>query len=74
MWTKAHRARHQAGLKERVPACAAGEMARWLERADPPRSEKATPVLPVVSAAAWHLRVGGPWRALPSGFPTWRTM
>ena len=49
-------------------------MARWLERADPPRSERATPVLPVISAIAWHLRVGGPWRALPSDFPAWRTV
>ena len=74
MWTKAHRARHEAGLKEMVSTCAVEEMARWLERADPPRSEKATPVLPVVGAIAWHLRVGGPWRALPGGFPAWRTV
>ncbi len=74
MWTEAHRARHEAGLKEMVSTCAVEEMARWLERADPPHSEKATPVLPVVSAIAWHLRVGGPWRALPGDFPVWRTV
>lgn len=74
MWTEAHRARHEAGLKERVSTCAVEETARWLERADPPRSEKATPVLLVVSAIAWHLRVGGPWRALPGDFPAWRTV
>jgi transposase len=28
----------------------------------------------VVGAIAWHLRVGGPWRALPQGFPPWRTV
>jgi transposase len=74
MWTKAHRARHEAGLKEMVLSCAVEEMARWLERADPPRSGRATPILPVVSAIAWHLRVGGSWRALPCGFPAWRTV
>ena len=74
MWTEAHRARHEAGLKEMVSTCAVEELARWLERADPPRSEKATPVLLVVSAIAWLLRVGGPWRALPGGFPAWRTV
>jgi putative transposase len=47
---------------------------QWLERADPPRSERATPTLPVVGAITWHLRVGGSWRALPDGFPAWRTV
>jgi putative transposase len=28
----------------------------------------------VVGAIAWHLRVGGPWRALPAGWPPWRTV
>jgi putative transposase len=74
MWTEAHRARHEAGLKQMVSTCAVEELARWLERVDPPRSEKATPVLPVISAIAWHLRVGGPWRALPGDFPAWRTV
>src|SRR3982751_5003159 len=74
MWTEAHRARHEPGLKELVAACAVEEIAAWLERADPPRSGRATPVRRVVGAIAWHLRVGGPWRALPTGFPAWRTV
>jgi transposase len=74
MWTRAHRARHDARLKGMVSAHAVGEMARWLERADPPRSKRRTPLLPVVGAIAWHLRVGGAWRALPSGWPPWRTV
>ena len=69
MWTKAHRARHEAGLREMISSYAVEEMARWLERADPPRSERATPALPVGSAIAWHLRAGGSWRALPCRFP-----
>src|SRR3954470_22796212 len=67
MWTKAHRARHDARLKQMVSAGAVGEIARWLERADPPRSEQRTPLRPVVAALAWHLRVGGAWRAMPAG-------
>ena len=74
MWTEAHRARHDARLKGMVSACAVGEIARWLERADPPRSDRRTPLRPVVAALAWHLRVGGAWRALPAGFPAWRTV
>jgi putative transposase len=74
MWTEAHRARHEPGLKGLVAACAVGEIAAWLERADPPRSGRATPVRRVVGAVAWHLRVGGPWRALPAGRPPWRTV
>jgi putative transposase len=74
MWTEAHRARHEPGLEAVVAACAAGEIAAWLERADPPRSGRATPVRRVVGAVVWHLRVGGPWRALPAGFPPWRTV
>jgi putative transposase len=74
MWTEAHRARHEARLKEMVAAAAVGELARWLERADPPRSGRHTPTRPVVAALAWHLRVGGAWRALPAGFPPWRTV
>src|SRR3954465_6300313 len=72
MWTEVHRARHEPGLKELVAACAVEEIAAWLERADPPRSGRATPVRRVVGAIAWHLRVGGPWRALPAGWPPWR--
>ena len=74
MWTEAHRARHEPGLKGLVAACAVEEIAAWLERADPPRSGRATPVRRVVGAVAWHLRVGGPWRALPAGWPPWRTV
>src|ERR687886_1602494 len=72
MWTEAHRARHEPGLKELVAACAVDELAARLERADPPRSGRATPVRRVVGAIAWHLRVGGPWRALPAGRPPGR--
>jgi hypothetical protein len=52
MWTEAHRARHETGLKEMVSTCAVEELAWWLARVDPPRSERATPVLPVISAIA----------------------
>src|SRR3954453_5714403 len=65
MWTKEHRARHEPRLKDMVSQWAEKKVARWLERADPPRSEAATPTLTVVRAIAWHLRVGGPWRAFP---------
>ena len=74
MWTEAHRARHEARLKDMVRVSAVGEIARWLERADPPRSPRRTPLRWIVAALAWHLRVGGPWRALPGGFPPWRTV
>jgi transposase len=74
MWTEEHRARHRARLKDMVLACAMEEIAQWLERADPPRSHRRTPVRPVVAALVWHLRVGGAWRALPAGFPAWRTV
>ena len=52
---------------------AIGQVARWLERADPPRSARATPYAAVVRGLAWHLRVGGAWRALPFGLVHWRT-
>jgi putative transposase len=74
MWTKRHRARHAAGLKQMVSCHAVREVAGWLERADPPRSSGATPTLAIVQAIAWHLRVGGGWRALPAGMPPWRTV
>lgn len=74
MWTEAHRARHDARLKSMVSFAAVGQVARWLERADPPRSGRATSCAAVVRALAWHLRVGGPWRALPGGLPPWRTV
>ena len=73
MWTKAHRARHDARLKSMVSFGAVGQVAWWLERADPPRSRAATPYAAVVRALAWHLRVGGAWRALPPGLVHWRT-
>src|SRR4051794_12731702 len=65
MWTEAHRARHDARLKEIVLLDAVGQVARWLERADPPRSGRATPYVAVVRAIAWHLRMaahGGRYR------------
>src|SRR3954468_15374555 len=74
MWTEAHRARHEPGLKGLVAACAVDEIAAWLGRADPPRSGRATPARRGVGAIAWHLRVGGPWRALPPGWRPWRTV
>src|SRR3954468_4799624 len=74
MWTEAHRARHEPRLKRLVAACAVDETAAWLERADPPRRGRATPDRRVVGRAAGHPRVGGPWRALPAGWPPWRTV
>ena len=56
---RAHRARHDARLKEIVSLNAVAQVARWLERVDPPRSGRATPYGAVVRAIAWHLRVGG---------------
>jgi transposase len=66
--------RHEPRLKELVSVGAVEQIAGWLEQADPPRSRRATPFVRVVGAIAWHLRVGGPWRALPQGFPPWRTV
>lgn len=74
MWTEAHRARHEARLKSIVSLEAVGQVAAWLERADPPRSGRATPAVAVVGAIAFHLRTGGAWRALPPGWPRWRTV
>ena len=74
MWTDAHRARHEAGVKEMVTRESVEEMARWLERADPPASDEATDYTWVVAGIAWHLRNGGGWRAIPVGFPHWRTV
>jgi putative transposase len=74
MWTGAHRARHEPWLKAMVAGRAGEAVARRLEDADPPASARRTPVRPVVAAIAWHLRVGGAWRALPLGFPPWRTV
>ena len=74
MWTEAHRARHEPRLKAVVTACAVEEIARRLEDGDPPASARRTSGRRVVAAIAWHLRVGGGWRALPDGFPPWRTV
>src|SRR5919199_6889663 len=74
MWTQAHRARHDARLKEIVSLNAVAQVVRWLERVDPPRSGRATPYMALVRAIAWHLRVGGSWRALPGTLPAWRTV
>ena len=74
MWTDAHRARHEATVKEMLTRDSVEEMARWLERADPPASDEATDYTPVLAGIAWHLRVGGGWRALPGAFPCWRTV
>ena len=74
MWTEAHRARHEPRLKGLVTACAVEEIARRLEDGDPPASARRTRSRRVVAAIAWHLRVGGGWRALPGGFPPWRTV
>ena len=73
MWTEAHRARHEAALKSMVSFHTVGQVAQWLERADPPRSGRATPYAAVVRALAWQLRVGGSWRSLPAGLVPWRT-
>src|SRR3954451_20156350 len=48
MWTEAHRGRHDARLKEIVWLNAVAQVARWLERVDPPRSGRATPYGAVV--------------------------
>lgn len=74
MWTEQHRTRHDARLKEIVSRNAEEKVARWLERVDPPRSPRATPIVAVVRAIGWHLRVGGPWRALPPYLAPWRTV
>ena len=74
MWTPRHRTRHEARLKDVVMRAGLDEGARFLSRVDPPASPEATPARLVIAAIAWHLRVGGAWRALPSGFPPWRTV
>src|SRR4051794_41786837 len=74
MWTEAHRARHEPGLKGLVAAHAVEEIAAWLERADPPRSGRATPVRRGAGAIARHLRGGGPRPALPPGWPPRRAV
>jgi hypothetical protein len=41
MWTEAHRARHEARLKDMVTVSTVGAVGRWPEQADPPRSPRA---------------------------------
>jgi putative transposase len=74
MWTDRHRTRHETRLKDMVMQAGLDEVARFLEQADPPGRPNAQPVRLVLAAIAWHLRVGGAWRALPAGFPPWRTV
>jgi putative transposase len=74
IWTDAHRARHEASVKEMVTQESIEEMAWWLERAAPPASDNASDYTQVVAGIAWHLRNGGGWRALPGDFPPWRTV
>ena len=69
-----HRTRHEARLKHVVLQAGLDEVARLLERADPPSSPNAQPARQMMAAIAWHLRVAGGWRALPEGFPPWRTV
>lgn len=74
MWTDRHRTRHEARLKDMVLQVGLDEVARFLERADPLGRLDATPARQVLAGIAWHLRTGGGWRALPAGFPPWRTI
>lgn len=74
MWTDRHRTRHEARLKDMVLQAGLDEVACCLERTDPPSSPNARPVRLVLAAITWHLWVGGVWRALPAGFPHWRTV
>ena len=74
MWTDRHRTRHETRLKDMVLQVGLDEVARFLERADPPGRSDATPVRQVLAGIAWHLRTGGGWRDLPARFPPWRTV
>lgn len=74
MWTDRHRTRQEARLKEMVLQAGLDEVARFLARADPPSRPEATAARQVLAGIAWHLRTGGGWRALPAGFPPWRTV
>lgn len=71
MRTDRHGTRYGARLKDMVLQEGLDEVACFLERADPPSSPNARPVLAAITG---HLRVGGAWRALPTGFPAWRTV
>lgn len=74
MWADRHRTRHETRLRDMVLQASLDEVARVLERADPPSSPDATPARQVLAGIAWHLRAGGGWRALPTSFPPWRTV
>ncbi|MHC2018739.1 transposase [Methylobacterium sp. CM6247] len=74
MWTDRHQTRHEARLKDMVLQAGLDEVAGFLERADPPIRPDATAARHVLAGIAWHLRTGGGWRALPAGFPPWRTV
>ncbi len=74
MGTGQHRALHEVGLKQVVSRCAVEEVARWLERVDPPRSEVAntSPFRGQLDRLA--PASGRRWRALPPDMPPWRTV
>lgn len=74
MWTDRHRTRHETRLKDLVMQAGLDEVARYLEKADPPTRPNAKSARAVLAAVAWHLRTGGGWRALPEGFLPWRTV
>ena len=74
MWTDRYRTRHEARLKDMVLQAGLDEVAHFLKRADPPGRPEATAERQVLAGIAWHLRTGGGWRALPAGFPLWRTV
>ena len=74
MWTDRHRTHHETRLKNIAVQAGLDEMASPAERIDPPGSASATPARQIVAVIAWHLRVGSAWRALPAGFPPWRTV
>lgn len=74
MRTNRHRTRHEARLKDMVLQTGLDEVVRFLEHADPPSRPEAAPARRMRAAIAWHLRVGGAWRAMPADFPPWRTV
>ena len=59
MWSDRHRTRREARLRDRVLRVGLDEVARFLERADPPVSPNAPPTRLVLAAIAWPLRGGG---------------
>src|SRR3954452_18344174 len=72
MWTPRHRTRHETRLKDVVVQASLDEVARFLERADPPGRPNAQPGRLVMAGIAWHLGTGGAGRDLPAGFPPCR--